>query len=98
MKNWMLICMAMALSMLAIAQTPAPTAKDPPAAALRDAPAAVDLTKKGVATGLPPAAAAKAKANAKSKTDATKGIKPGKLPTTGTAAPKEPAPAGAVAK
>jgi len=94
MKNWLLGCTAMALSMLAMAQTSAPTAKDTPAAARRDAPAAVDLTKKGVATGLPPAAAAKAK----SKADATKGIKPGEPPKAGAAAPKEPVPAGAVPK
>jgi len=95
MKNWMLGCTAMALAMLATAQTVAPT-KVTPDAARRDAPAAVDLTKKGVATGLPPAAAAKAKA--KSKADAAKGIKPVEPAKAGTAVPKEPAPAGAAGK
>lgn len=94
MKNWMLGIAAMALSAAGMAQAPAPTAKDTPAAAKRDAPAAIDLTKKGAATGLPPAAAAKAK----SKADATKGIKPGEPSPTGTVAPKEPLPAAPTGK
>ncbi len=89
MKNLIVGLTALSLSMMAMAQATAPMAKDTPAAARRDAPAAVDLTKKGVATGLPPAAAAKAK----SKADATKGIKPGDVPAAEPGKSKEPAPA-----